>query len=546
MYFSDPSGSFGLEILLNEGPTQGDPLTTQAPALTTQATALTSEKFGIRASEPKVAKAKTVNVESSTQEEVAVPDGTGRSVEMQGCGPWNDDLQVSETGMMAEIKNHQDCSLERKSKQQAGLSYPMCIGSGNPKEGVYRHSTQQGLTYPVYKNGTLLFLSDEENQSDAAIRRCFAHCFAHYMMAVSSYGPTVTLDGEQISWRKKHEKPRYGHSISKVQAEDLCGTAQENWKRHLLVNDRWIGGASLYHFLIDNVFPTWVTRQMIALQHKLSTKDVDVAILIDFFQLPQAFEDIWTIFFGPVQYISTLTGCYRTATYATYYNVRPSIWPVKQKLLFDKVTGRWARSFRFYIQRTYNVSRRAFDPSAHWLLMLHSSRMPAFVTNSRFWEASPVQFLLRDQSKYPISEQIAAVSNSAGLFSVEGAAFAHQVFLAPTAYLLIMQYPRGKCEPQLWHSSLSQYLQLAAVEWRVCPEGIPGGKKGELPPTREEIIIVINFLIGASRHARKKNNGWVCILNQPPPANSFSEEHCAETQERTNKDCWDFGPPAIH
>merc|ERR1719204_700819 len=67
-------------------------------------------------------------------------------------------------------------------------------------------------------------------------------------------------------------------------------------------------------------------------------------------------------------------------------------------------------------------------------------------------------------------QQIELIASSSGIFSVEGAAFSHQVFLPPAARLIIAHVPRdgGTCSIGLWHTAVAQYLRFPVLDWHVC------------------------------------------------------------------------------
>merc|ERR1712217_390100 len=95
-------------------------------------------------------------------------------------------------------------------------------------------------------------------------------------------------------------------------------------------------------------------------------------------------------------------------------------------------------------------------------------RAPDWLMGDRAWGASPAFRLIR-LDNFSMKEQISMMAAASGLISIEGAAFAHQMFMPLMSKLLVMHVPRGgTCEVQEWHAAVAQYLGHYTLEWRVC------------------------------------------------------------------------------
>eukprot|EP00930_Biecheleria_cincta_P039953 TRINITY_DN27414_c0_g2_i1.p1 TRINITY_DN27414_c0_g2~~TRINITY_DN27414_c0_g2_i1.p1 ORF type:complete len:561 (-),score=63.52 TRINITY_DN27414_c0_g2_i1:81-1763(-) len=465
------------------------------------------------------------------------------------CSDWSRGLSSEETGFL-KAAQRKGCRNEKQCEADTSCPVPWALGH-HTKSLAFRSSLVLSVTNVIYKEGKPLFMTKSNNSDDSAIRNCFNAADLSWMQAGNVWGFTVAIDGplpryfgtaprnattELIT---KRARPKLGRAITRADAERHCGKAAKYWN-HLLMVDRW-GGSSFYHWLIDAMFPAWTSRAMVALKYKVDMDDVKVAVLTDGgFKIAVQFEDLWEAVFGAVLYVdSKLAGCFRTVHYGLYASIRPTFYMMRNSMTRDEITGNWIRSFRSDLLRRFQLSQNSFDAFAPWLY-LENHRMPTWLEETRWWDKAPVSISRQAIAHLSMREQIALVSHAAGIASIEGATFAHQMFMAPSSYLLIIQIARGVCKPERWHSSVSQYIGLAALEWQVCPEGTPDGRVGEPKPTAQIVHRVIRFFKQASARSRKLGNSWVCVLTRVPNETDASQAACEQVQEYSKRTCWDL------
>lgn len=245
---------------------------------------------------------------------------------------------------------------------------------------------------------------------------------------------------------------------------------------------------TLYHFIMDNVFLTYLTLANVA--QSLGCKDQHISVFtvtppnypLD--TLTQ-FHPIWpALFGGPLANTTSMHGCFRTVVYGYLYNQK-MIHHLTSHLGWyrDPVLATWFSAFASEVRDRWLPTLAAAKEVPGSLILWKHARMPDYMWNFQWndttWHHSVgkrahIPVVRGPDGWSPLHEQVRLISSARGIISIEGSSFALAPFLPPQSLLFIVNLPlKEKMRtcfrlPETWHETTALHLGHSAVNWRFC------------------------------------------------------------------------------
>merc|ERR1712194_638288 len=229
---------------------------------------------------------------------------------------------------------------------------------------------------------------------------------------------------------------------------------------------------------------------------------------------------MWNLLFGkPLGHISEMSGCFSTVVYGFLYN---------QKMLhhlhthhgwyLDPTLASWFTAFSSELRsrwlRSADLSVKSEEGQRGTLVLWSHGRMPAYMWDFAWDEAARlntstyIPVIRFDNSKSGVLEQARTIMNSRGIISLEGSAFALEVFLPPRSLNLIVNIPlQAKSRPrnrlpETWHETTAIHLGHTAVDWRFCGTEADFGQRAP---------VVLQKLLHLGAEAQRRNEALTCV-----------------------------------
>jgi len=317
------------------------------------------------------------------------------------------------------------------------------------------------------------------------------------------------------------------HSTSKTES---CTPERMITQPALITN--WFFPNNVYHFFMQNVFPTFMTLAHLAGMQDCKEELIEVYVNSGW-STSTHFKPLWDAFAKRSGPMTDMNGCYRQVFFGQMAEdyLKVGAWNT-----YAPILSTWMTAYRINARSLLvgDVSTSRAAPDSFLFLYVAHNRAPPWTKNIN-WSVKGVEIRPIDFAKLPIHAQFAHAAKANGFIGVAGSGIAQQIFLPVGSSVLqlttlqawdesdllgqgdcvtIMDDPGTIPQPEQTtrcYGNTAIHIGISLLNWRWCR---PNLLNDSAAFSSQDAQAVVKLLLSETQVAQASETAFLCtVLN---------------------------------